>query len=229
MKLNKKKVLTASLAVSLVAILSFGTIAWFSDTDEVTNKFMVADSTQNPDKIFSVEVWEQVDQDKDGDYDAALFTNGYTYENILPGDSLGKKPWVRNTGAYDQYIRVKVTLDHAQEWKDMGVAISDLINVDTATWTRNDSETTTVGNKVTYVYYLNRILEPYDEGGKEAYLFTSVTIPDKLTQTDMAEFTQGLFAMDIVAEAVQTEHVCTVTGNVSVDAIAAFDTVMDNK
>ena len=229
MKLNKKKVLVTALAVSLIAILSFGTIAWFSDTDEVTNKFMVADSTQNPDKIFSVEVWEQVDQDKDGDYDAALFRNGYTYVKILPVDSLGKKPWVRNTGAYDQYIRVKVTLDHAQEWKDMDVAISDLIDVDNATWTRNDSETTTVGNKVTYVYYLNRILEPYDEGGKEAYLFTNVTIPEKLTQTDMAEFTQGLFAMDIVAEAVQTEHVCTVTGNVSVDAIAAFDTVMDNK
>lgn len=226
MKLNKKNLLVTAIAVSLVAILSFGTIAWFSDMDQVTNKFMVADSTQNPDNIFSVQIFEQIDTDGDGDYDMADY--GYTYENILPGDELGKKPWVRNTGAYDQYIRVKVTLDHAQEWSDMGVAISDLIDVDTATWTRNDDETVVVKNKVTYVYYLNRILEPHDEGGADAYLFTEVKIPENLKQTDMAKFTQGLFTMDIVAEAIQTENVCTVTGNVSVDAMAAFETVMGN-
>ena len=44
MKLNKKKVVVSALAVSLVAILSFGTIAWFSAEDTIENKFHFADS-----------------------------------------------------------------------------------------------------------------------------------------------------------------------------------------
>ena len=69
MKFNKKKVLVASLAISLIAILSLGTLAWFSDSDEVTNKFHVAGGEDSkPDEIFSVDVMEAVDADEDGTY-----------------------------------------------------------------------------------------------------------------------------------------------------------------
>ena len=37
----KKKILIASLAVCLIAILSFSTLAWFSSTDSVKNTFTV--------------------------------------------------------------------------------------------------------------------------------------------------------------------------------------------
>ena len=226
MKLNKKKVLVASLAVSLVAILSFGTIAWFSDTDEVTNTFKVATSTEKPDDIFSVEVFEQVDTNGDGQYDAALSApTGYTYEDILPGDNLLKKPWVKNTGAYAQYIRVKVTIDNAADWKaitqEYGLKLADIFKGhDETLWTRNDAETVDdiTNDKLTYVYYLNKILEP----GKSVSLFSSVLIPEQITREDMATFAGGIFTVNIVAEAVQTEHV-------GANAIAAFDTVMDNK
>ena len=230
MKLNKKKVVVASLAVSLVAILSFGTIAWFSDTDEVTNKFMVATSDEDKDSIFSVDVFEQVDEDNDGifegkgDYDNVY--SGYTYEDILPGDNLGKKPWVRNTGSYNQYVRVKVTIDNAAAWQTIftkyGLTLNDIfLGHDEAEWSRNDDETTVDVNAdtMTYVYYLDRILEPHQDGGKDAYLFTSVMIPTELTREDMAEFALGEFSLKILAEAVQTEHV-------GANAIEAFDTVM---
>lgn len=228
MKLNKKKVVVSALAVSLVAILSFGTIAWFSDTDEVTNKFMVATSDEDENSIFSVDVFEQVDEDGDGifegkgDYDNVY--SGYTYEDILPGDNLGKKPWVRNTGSYDQYVRVKVTIDNATAWQAIfakyGLTLDDIfLGHDETEWTRNDAETTTDGDTMTYVYYLNRILEPKKDGGTDAYLFESVMIPTELTREDMAEFALGEFSLKILAEAVQTEHV-------GENAIEAFDTVM---
>ena len=44
MKMNKKKVLVTALAVSLIAILSLGTVACFNAKDEITNTFKVADS-----------------------------------------------------------------------------------------------------------------------------------------------------------------------------------------
>ena len=230
MKLNKKKVLTVSLAISLVAILSFGTIAWFSDTDEVTNTFKVATSTEKPDDIFSVNVFERVDKDGDGVYDEVIYApEGHTYEDILPGDNLGKKPTIRNTGSYDQYIRVKVTVNNASAWTDIfekyeqdGLTLDSIfLGHDENEWTRKVDETVLdqTENTLTYVYYLNRILEPHKDGGVDAYLFTSVQIPQQLTQDDMATFGSGEFNIKIVAEAVQTE-------NVGANAIEAFGTVM---
>ena len=224
MKMNKKKVLVVSLAISLVAIVSFGTIAWFSDKDEVTNKFQVATSTGEPDDIFSVDVFEQVDTNDDGEYDTTLPSpTGYTYQDILPGDNLLKKPWVKNTGSYDQYIRVKVTIDNAADWKAIAekytLELADIFKGhDEALWTRNDAEIVddTTNDKLTYVYYLNKILEP----GKSEALFASVLIPQEITQEDMATFTNGIFTLNIVAEAVQTQ-------NVGTNAVEAFDTVMD--
>ena len=52
MKLTKKKVFVAALAICLIAILSFGTLAWFSAGDSVKNEFYVADSTEkDPDEL----------------------------------------------------------------------------------------------------------------------------------------------------------------------------------
>lgn len=210
MKLNKKKVFVSALAVSLIAILSMGTIAWFSDSDSVTNTFKVATSTEKPDDIFSVDVWEKVDTDEDGEIDATLKENGYTYENILPGDNLVKEPIVVNTGSYDEYIRVKVTIDNAGAWKEILGEGYDLAKIfaghDESQWVRD--AVTLEGDKLTYVYYYNGILEPLKESDtNRATLFTHVVIPDWLTQDDVAKIGQGTFNLDIVAEAVQTENV----------------------
>ena len=92
MKLTKKKVFVSALAICLIAIISMGTLAWFSAQDEVTNKFMIADSDDDtPDEIFSVDVWENT---PDGDEDQ----DGFEYDDILPGDVLKKEPHVENDG-----------------------------------------------------------------------------------------------------------------------------------
>ena len=99
MKMTKKKVFVAALAVCLVAILSLGTLAWFNARDEVTNKFMVTDSEQDPDKIFSVDLYEtKVDENGDPVVPYEKTDDGNTYDDIAPGDLLTKDPTVENTG-----------------------------------------------------------------------------------------------------------------------------------
>ena len=69
MKLTKKKVFVAALAVCLIAILSLGTLAWFNASDDITNKFLIADSDGDGTPDFSVEVWEN-ENDNDDNADA---------------------------------------------------------------------------------------------------------------------------------------------------------------
>ena len=68
MKFTKKKVLVTSLAISIIAILSFGTIAWFTAEDSVTNKFYVGDTDTEADEVFGIDLWENRDTNGDGDY-----------------------------------------------------------------------------------------------------------------------------------------------------------------
>lgn len=218
MHMNKKKLLSLSVVIIMIAILSFSSLAWFSDADEITNEFMIADSESEPDEIFSVDVWEDVDEDGEADVDQ----DGHTYENILPGGRYYKQPYVENTGAYDQFIRVKVTVNNADAWiaalgngYDLGTMFE---GHDESLWTRyepgvyNGAE-----NTYTMTFYLNKILEP---DAKEI-LFTHVVIPSELTQNDMV-FIGGSFTLNIVAEAVQTENLGDGV-DTAVEAFAVLD------
>lgn len=206
MKMNKKKIVTLALALSLLALVSAGTLAWFTDTDSVTNNFHVATSTQDPDDVFSVTLQEKVDTDDDGVADSIVSAN--EYPDIYPGAELVKEPFVTNTGSYDQYIRVLVTVD-AEYDALVGDLTATYIGYDNTLWT--EAGKTTANGKVTYTYYLNNKLTP----NESKTLFTHVEIPARLDQADFATLTAGSFTMDIVAEAVQAD-------NTGANAQAAF-------
>lgn len=214
-KNTKKKLFVVAVAVCLIAILSFSTLAWFSDADSVTNQFLIADSESKPDEIFSVDVWEPVDKNDDGVItEDEKDQDGLVYEDILPGGVYPKAPTVENTGAYNQYIRVHVTVTNADAWiaalnklnPPEGASTYDLANLftghDETAWTRYEAGVYNgTDNTYTMTYYLNTQLVP----GDTAVLFTAVTIPGALTQNEMA-FVGGNFQLEIVAEAVQTEN-----------------------
>ena len=221
MKFNKKKVLVLSLVICLVAILSFGTLAWFNASDEVTNIFKVANS-DDPDQTpnFSVEVLEtQPDS-------SSPSSNGVEYTGVLPGDEISKDPTVKNTGDYDQWIRVAVTLDKAQGWADAGGTLNfkelfkgstygSAAQVATATekWLLADEVATVTNDKATWYLYLNEKLS----SNETEKVFTAVNIPTVFTQQDMA-FINNEFSISIKAEALQAKN----TGN---NAVSAFDYV----
>ena len=214
--MNKKKILVLALAVCLIATLSLGTLAWFHASDAVTNQFMIADSNDTTaDQIFSVDVWEKTpESDKD--------TDGFLYEDILPGNQLTKVTHVENTGHYDQYIRVIITISDAKAWIDAMGADYDITNVfagfDSTMWDmdhtwNNMVGATTVPEELIYVLYYDGTLA----SGEDLTVFEAIKIPQSLTREQAAAFAGG-FTIDVRAQAVQTEHV-------GASAYAAFKTV----
>ena len=214
MKMTKKKVFVTALAVCLLATVSMGTLAWFSAQDEVTNNFYVGSSDDaNPDDIFSVRVWENTpDGEKDED--------GYEYRDVLPGDVLKKEVSVENTGYYDQYVRVTVTVSDAQAWMTAlntnGAApkleqIVDGWDRNANVWVDNSAEI--VNDTVVYTMYYNGILlgdqeSVYDNAGVHSdvvTVFTAVKIPGAMTVAQAAAF-ENNFRITVKAEAVQTEN-----------------------
>ena len=209
MKISKRKVFLAALAVSLVAIVSLGSLAWFSASDSVNNNFYVADSTLGePDEIFSVSVVETTP--------AGTGKDGHNYYDILPGSTYDKEPIVTNTGYYSQYIRVIVEISDAQAWFAALGYDYNLIDVfegfDSTAWDmgktwNNVAEASANGTlnqlqKITYVLYYNDVLE----SGESFSVFTDVVIPESLTQAQVAEFGTDGFSINVKAQAVQSEN-----------------------
>lgn len=212
----KRKTLIVAVAVCLAAILALGSLAVFSNSDDITNTFMVAgydpDKPITPDELFSVTVYET---DKDGNQTE----QGLTYDGIQPGDKLDKDPTVKNTGKYDQYVRVMVTVTNAKNWMDACEkhGISDLTTIFggfvDADWTRIDAPVyNEAADTLTYTYYYNRVLTP----GETATLFETVTIPLSFTVEDMVALQQ--FELKVAADAIQSAH----TGDNAVDAFANY-------
>jgi len=226
MKMNKKKVLITALAICLVAILSMGSLAWFSAQDSVTNNFYVADSTDNtPEDIFSVDVYEKYDSDGNGTPEE--YQNGISYKDILPGDELDKNAIVKNTGHYDQYIRVIITISDKAVWKSIVESTGadfdtydikqHFIGFDASKWDLVHSTMDNTGENIQYVLYYNDKLE----AGDSFSIFTGVEIPEAMTQEHASHFDDdGIwgFTIDVKAQAVQTE-------NVGATAYDAFTTV----
>ena len=223
MKLNKKKVFVAALAVCLVAILSMGTLAWFNAADEVTNNFQIADSDHDGTPDFSVEVYETENDgddtaDADGDGNNTITHGGNTYEEILPGEKIAKNPTVKNTGDYEQWIRVLVTFDEravikaACNAKGITNDLRSWLDVDSTYWLADDT-TIEENNSVTYVYYYRYRLPE----NQTAVLFNNVTIPGEFVQEDM-KFVNGNFSIKVKAEALQAD-------NTGADAYAAFGAI----
>ena len=206
MKLTKKKVLVGALAVGLIATISAGSLAWFSDEDEVKNKFMIADSTDDdPKDIFSVDVKEDTPEGSGDD-------DGYDYEDILPGDELKKEPYAVNTGHYDQYVRAIVTVGDAAAWRavlgdNSGVVSADKIfgGINKTDWLEFKTEETydTDADTMTYVFYYQKVLT---KDNRTANIFDTVIIPESMTQ-EQADSFENEFDIKVKAQAVQTENV----------------------
>lgn len=208
----KRKTLIVAVAVCLVAILALGSLALFTDTDDITNKFMVASSDDPDQEIFDVDVWET-------DPNGEKTDEGIVYDDIQPADVLKKDPTVENTGLYDQYVRVMVTVTNAKNWMTAcdKYGIADLTTIfggfDGTKWTRVDAPVYDLANDtLTYTFYYNGVLAPKET----ATLFTTVTIPQAFTVEDMVALQQ--FELSVSAQAIQSAN----TGDNAVDAFANY-------
>lgn len=149
--MKKKIMLTATAAALAAMMIVGGTIAWFTDTAEVTNVITLGN--------IDISLRES-----DGD--------GYTEEGLqfgaevplTPGEELPKDPYVVNVGKNDAWVRILVELEGTileVEAFDFD-AITDF---NTTNWTRGTDG----------YYYYNEMLEAGDDTER---LFTTVTIPE---------------------------------------------------
>ena len=212
MRFNKKKAMALSLVLCMLAILSFSTLAWFNATDSVTNKFYVAtaaggDATK-PDDIFSIDIWEHVDTNNDGQItEDEKNQDGLEFHNIVPGGYYEKKPYVENTGGYDQWVRVMVSVSEAAGWQKILASGYDLATIfadyEDSVWVRSDEPVyDSVGDTLTYVFYLRNKLAP----AGMARLFSGIKFPEHLTQEEFAKVGRD-FQITIKADAMQADAI----------------------
>lgn len=234
MKMTKKKVFAVALAICVVSILSLGSLAWFVDSDSVENTFHIADSNDKPNDVFSIDIFEMKDNDGDGtpetrtDYGIVYGDNN----EVVPGADLSKEAYVENTGKYDQYARVKVTLSDIKAWQTVLGIDSYTEPVDLAkffdvaddfdtTWYRNDTEIAydDVADTLTYVYYYNGVLAA---NSSAVQFINGVSIPEEMTREDVVAM-GGSFKLSFVAEAIQATDMLDVYGTVEYqNAIDSF-------
>lgn len=216
--MSKRKIFIVALSVCLIAILSLGTLAWFTAEDSVTNNFYVGDTDTEADEVFGIDLWENRDTNGDGDYNEAEDAEkaeGLTYETILPGEKLSKEPHLENTGIHPQYVRAIVTVTEADILKvamtPKGSDVSEWFQVErflpgtSSKWTL-EYKFYTNDDTFVFVYYYNEILEA---DAVTEQLFDAVVIPTELTKEQAAEMDN--FQINILGQAIQSEHLVDVT------------------
>ncbi|HPY37329.1 MAG TPA: TasA family protein, partial [Clostridia bacterium] len=97
----KKKILVISLTVSLIAIAALGaTLAYFTDTKDVTNTFTMGN--------VKIELKEIVGYENDQPTYGEPTDGKVDFGTVLPGSEIIKAPFVKNIGANDAYVQLKV-------------------------------------------------------------------------------------------------------------------------
>lgn len=197
--MNKRRLAVLGVAAALAATLTGGSLAYFTAQDSVENNFMTANSGATGDDLFSISVTET-------DSEGNLTETGNTYENIKPGDQISKDPTVENTGSYDQWVRVKVTIDQTAAWQtafgdEWQTELENLIvGVDNTKWVYRADDTAENDGKITYVYYLNDRLNP----NAKATLFTEFDIPAGFDVAEMSALAK--FSLTVEADAIQADY-----------------------
>lgn len=177
---RRKAVLTAALAL-LVALVAFGTAAFFSKEAHVTNVITtgkVAIALND-----TLDGQEAKDEDNDGIATATL-------SGVMPGNEVDKVVSVTNTGTAKAWVRIDLDKSIALAPGKTGTVDTSLIIIqtDTTNWTEKDG-----------YYYYNRELAP---GETTEPLFRSVKF-----SPDMNNIYQGSTAtIQVIGQAVQVKN-----------------------
>ena len=182
MKTRSKALLLTLCAVLLVAATIFGTMAYLTSTDTVTNTFTVGkvnikldEAQANPDGTL-VEGAERVK------------ANSY---KLLPGHTYRKDPMVTVlSGSEFSYVKMTVTFSKANELDAIfapdGANLTSIFNgYDAANWIAKGN-TKGADNTRTYEFwYKEAVAAPTADVALDA-LFDSITVPGEITNEQLA-------------------------------------------
>jgi len=231
MKNNRKALLLLLCAVLMVGASVFGTLAYLTDTEAVTNTFSVGSVGLKLDEahvnqqgqplkdnavvedVEDADRWQPTEQDPEQEY------------HLLPGHTYIKDPTVTvDAGSEESYIRMMVTVSFENALTDEQLATS-LDNIftgyDAAKWNRSEKTVSDDQKTITYEYRYHTTVDGKDDAGTNAErplepLFTAIEVPGEYTNEQIA----FLGGMKIIVNA----HAIQAAGFGTADlAWAAFD------
>ena len=168
----KRKLLILSVLAICIATLAAGTLAYFTSEGKAHNVITTGG--------VEITVQEWADENKQTPFE--------DLEGIMPGMTVTKIAEIKNTGASDAWVRVKVEKNiklQGEGAPDTGLVE---LTLNTADWTEKDG-----------YYYYTKVLKP---GEVTAPIFTAVTF-----KPDMGnEYQNATATVDVVAQAVQTAN-----------------------
>lgn len=208
MKTAKKAMLMTLCAIILVVATVFGTMAYLTSTDTVTNTFTVGNVAIKLDEA-------KVDENGAAVSGARVKANEY---KLMPGHTYTKDPTIHvDAASEDCFIRAKVTLTNAKEWIAVATKYADnkveniIKGTDDNIWWVSQPAVDETANTVTYTFvYKNE--SHTDELGKRIWtstdskdlvLFNEIAIPGGLTNDELKSV--GASKITVVAEAIQAD------------------------
>lgn len=217
-KKNSKKIAIGALSICLVAAMAIGgTMAFLTDSEQVTNHFSLGDL----DITIDEPSWDDDGTPDDPDTPEDESTPG-DGEELVPGDTKDKDPTITAVEG-DSYMRVVMTIKD----RDTGNVITDTDRLDlifkTIYYAENDAiaegtpyaladldDYSTVNSAFTkdedkssagvYYYNYNEIFEK----GDAAVLFTDIVIPTDWNQNELNTL-RGIYYVDADGNEVTAE------------------------
>lgn len=219
MKIKKKALLLFLCAAVLVISSVFGTMAYLTDTEEAANTFTVGSVNITLDEAKVNENGKPVKADGTVVQNAsdAERVTGNNY-HLLPGHEYTKDPTVTvEAGSEEAYVRIKAIIKYREEAEPLfgevnePSATSKWLDIQSDKWMIQGVPTTTktMENNVAYVTrtyefrYVKKIKPEENKDLKLTPLFTKITVPSNLDNSDMEKL-QDL-TIHVVAHAMQAD------------------------
>ena len=255
--MKKKTILVAAIAVMLVAALVVGgTLAYFTDTKSADNTFTVGnvkiellESSLHRENAgiangatSDSELWSNVEKlgsnntspYKAGDTfytDAQIEANAATYTcdgvKLAPGQSYHKMPYVKNTGANDAYIRIRVMIPADLDTAILNSSMYTTTALNNKEFTKAyDNTGAVVRDGVKYNVYTFTRIAPLKAGEMTYWnVWGTIHMDTDVTNEEIASlfgegkpYADGTFPVLVEADAIQADGFANATA-----AFAAFD------
>lgn len=200
MKTRSKAMLLTLCAVLLVAATIFGTMAYLTSTDTVTNTFTVGKVNIKLDEAKA---------NSDGTLvEGAERVKANSYK-LLPGHTYNKDPMVTVlSGSESSYVKMTVTFSKANELDAIfapdGANLTSIFSgYDAANWIAKGNTKDATANTRTYEFwYKEAVAAPTADVALDA-LFDSITVPGTITGAQLA--TIGGMTITVNAYAIQAD------------------------
>lgn len=193
---NKKIVMSMCATVLVAALAVGGTMAFFTDTDDISNTIKTGKV-----KVNVVET----EQDVCG-RPGATTEDGLTYEGVQPGQEIKKNPTiVLDKKSVNAYVRAKINYTgFLAEDTTKQAELEKLLDINSRDWKKGADG----------YYYYQKELKP----GSKVTLFTKVTFPITWNNT----FANQEFKMNITADAIQSDYFSPEEGNFHNQSITSW-------